>query len=233
MNSPCGMGNRELSEKGEKNTLKIYALADLHGKKDRIDRARTIIAEKQPDLLVLAGDITNYVQPEKTMRQLGRIPIPILCVTGNSDLWPAKKRLKGLDQVTLLDSFAHTVAGIPFAGMNGTIPFPFVSKIGFSERRQIKAMKRVITPGTVLTVHPPPRGILDRAGGKFSVGSFGIRQVLDKTQPLLLICGHVHEQAGYTWVNSTLVVNCAVNKDSFGAMIELEKNKIIKVEMII
>jgi len=177
--------------------MKIYAVADLHGKKDRIDRVKAVIQKKHPDVLVIAGDITNYIFPGRTCRQLDNISIPIFCVTGNSDFWPAKKKLNRLNHVSFLDSNPSMIEDISFVGLNGTIVLPFVSKVSFSETKKINDLQDIVTPETILVAHPPPRGICDKAGGKVSVGSFGIKQIIDMTPPLILICGHVHEQAGY------------------------------------
>ena len=38
----------------------IYAVADIHGQRDRIALIRSKILEYKPDVLVVAGDITYY-----------------------------------------------------------------------------------------------------------------------------------------------------------------------------
>lgn len=90
----------------------------------------------------------------------------------------------------------------------------------------------MITAETVLVVHPPPRGILDRAFGKVHVGSRRLRGFLLQTRPRLLICGHVHEDSGAASIGRTLVVNCALSRDCGGALIEVAPGTAAKVEII-
>jgi uncharacterized protein len=77
----------------------------------------------------------------------------------------------------------------------------------------------------ILNIHVPPYGLLDTCpaldtsvdpprpvvkGGQMisaSVGSTAVRQRLADTQPLLALCGHVHEARGAVPLGGTLVVN--------------------------
>ena len=66
--------------------MRIYAVADIHGKPDRLERIEYQIAAIHPQLLVVAGDITNYVSPIRTLSRIGALPVPVLAIRGNSDL---------------------------------------------------------------------------------------------------------------------------------------------------
>ena len=70
--------------------------------------------------------------------------------------------------------------------------------------------------------HPPPRGVCDKVA-RFSAGSQNLFDFIDTAQPKMLLCGHIHEQAGQGFINNTLVINCAVNTIRAGAIIDLEK----------
>ena len=213
--------------------MRIYAVADIHGKTEKIAKIKDVILRNTPDILVIAGDITNYVSPLKTFDQLKDIPIPILGIRGNSDLKRVETLLQNQANAVLLSHVPLTYKNISFTGLSGTIPLPFLSKICFREKRLLDRLKPVTTPQTILVVHPPPRGVCDKVGNKFSAGSFKLKTFIEKYPPLMVLCGHIHEQAGYQFLKNTLVVNCAMNKTYSGAIIDYFYNKPLKIKMII
>ena len=213
--------------------MRIYAVADIHGKIDKIARIKEVILGNTPDILVIAGDISNYFSPLKTFDQLKNIPIPILGIRGNSDLKRVERLLQKQKNTILLNYVPVTYQNSQFLGINGTIPLPFASKICFKEAHQLNAIKHTITPQTILVVHPPPRGVCDKVGNRFCAGSFQLKTFIEKHPPLMVLCGHIHEQAGYQFLKNTLVVNCAMNKTYSGAIIDYFYNKPLKIKMII
>lgn len=213
--------------------MRIYAVADIHGKIEKIARIKKVILGNTPDILVIAGDISNYVSPLKTLKQLKDIPIPILGIRGNSDLKRVEGLLQNQDNTTLLNHVPVIYQNSQFLGLNGTIPLPFFSKICLKEAQRLDAIKYNITPQTILVVHPPPRGVCDKVGNKFSAGSLQLKTFIEKHPPLMVLCGHIHEQAGYQFLKNTLVVNCAMNKIYGGAIIDCCKNMCLRVKMVI
>ena len=213
--------------------MRIYAVADIHGKTEKIAKIKDVISCETPDILVIAGDITNFIFPLKTLERLKDIPIPIFCIRGNSDLKYVEGLLQDQKNTTVLNHIPEAVQHVWFLGLNGTIPLPFLSKISFREAQPLDALKHSITPETILVVHPPPRGICDKVGKKFSAGSFQLKTLIENYPPLMVLCGHIHEQAGYRFFKNILVVNCAMNKKSSGAIIDCCKDVPLKVRMII
>ncbi len=212
--------------------MRVYAVADIHGKIDRIEAVRTVIRKESPDLLVIAGDMCRFLSPNNILTRLTGLDIPIFCVRGNSDPGRLTDLIGNHRQMTLLDPEPIQFEGMRFAGLNGTIPLPFVSKVGLNESRLFRETARYMTPNTILVVHPPPRGIRDRVGGRFSAGSFHLRQFVEKHTPLMVLCGHIHEQAGFQYLNRTLVVNCAMNRQYLGAIIDCDAKGLSGVTMV-
>jgi Icc-related predicted phosphoesterase len=93
-------------------------------------------------------------------------------------------------------------------------------------------MGKLVEKDTVVVVHTPPWGCRDEVMGKFSAGSKGLRRFILKQQPVLLICGHIHERPGLAHIGRTTVVNCAVGHRSRGAMIEYRPGQTPRVEML-
>lgn len=213
--------------------MRIYAAADIHGRTDLIERIKKIVDKESPDLMVIAGDITQYLFPLKVLSQLEEIGLPVFAVRGNSDLKGVETLIKQRGKIILLNHLPLEYQEKSFLGLNGTLPLPFVSKVCLNEAKHFRKIETLVTPETILVAHPPPRGICDKVGNRFSAGSFCLRRFIENHPPLMVVCGHIHEQAGYRYLKNTLIVNCAVNKTSTGAIIDCEKNKPLRIKMVI
>ena len=97
--------------------MRIYAVADIHANPERFQRIRAVVSEHQPDVLVIAGDIINYIQPEKTFKILTDLSIPVLAVRGNSDPAYVEKYLNRLTNFTSLHLNKVILNSIPFTGL--------------------------------------------------------------------------------------------------------------------
>lgn len=212
--------------------MRIYAVADIHADPERIDKIRSVTASCQPDVLVAAGDIINYIFPSKTLRQLNDLPVPVLMVRGNSDPGYVDKYVKQYANLNSLNLKQVIINSVPFSGLSGTIPLPFRNRVGFSEKRLMDQIASMIHPQTVLVAHTPPYGCLDQVAGRFHSGSKMIRRLVKEKQPRMMICGHIHEAAGIEAVGRTIVVNCSLPKNGQGMMIELEADRRPVIENI-
>lgn len=110
--------------------MRIAATADLHfapsnqaSLRDQLNKVRD-----EADVLVLAGDLTNYGQPsemEPLLNALVRIRIPTIAVLGNHDYESGKeeelKQMMGSAGVKVLDGSAYERDGVGFAGTKGFV----------------------------------------------------------------------------------------------------------------
>lgn len=81
----------------------------------------------------------------------------------------------------------------------------------------------MLRTSSVLVTHPPPYGVRDRVLGRFHAGSRAVRRLVDLFSPALVICGHIHEQAGVETIGRTTVVNCAMGgRSGAGALISYD-----------
>jgi Icc-related predicted phosphoesterase len=212
--------------------MRIYAVADIHAKKYRLELIRKNVEQHSPDVLVVAGDSANYFNPEPVFRELNSLPVPVLAVRGNTDPRSANRILKNGSNLYNLHLNPMTVNEIRFVGVGGTIPIPFKSRLCLLETRLIRKLKECLTPETVLVAHPPPYGILDRVLGRFSAGSNAVFSILKGSPPKLFICGHIHETPGVVSYNGTEVVNCTMGKKSAGALIEYDGRNTPRIQML-
>lgn len=212
--------------------MKILAVADIHGCLYKLEELRHTADVLKPDLMVIAGDISNYVRPRKSIQALSNMPVPVLAVRGNSDLLGVKRLLSDSPLIKDLHLKRLSFNGTPFVGIGGTIPFPFRSRICLKESSQLAKIKPLVDQQTIVVSHTPPFRILDCMAKRFPVGSRGLRQFVLSCKPRMLICGHIHECMGSQYEGDTVVVNCSIGNGGKGALIELIPNKAPRVRFI-
>lgn len=212
--------------------MRIYATADIHGRQERLHAIRNAISFHRPDVLVLAGDITNYTRPIPTMDLLNDLPVPVLAVRGNTDPAKIETLIDNYSNITLLHLNEIIMNDTAFVGVSGTIPLPFRSRLCFRENSIIETIRPLIKKHSVLIVHPPPWGILDDAFGKFHAGCKSLRKLVSELQPRIVICGHIHESLGTAYIGETLVVNCSMGKRGTGVIIECNTQETPKVTLL-
>ena len=200
----------------------IYAAADIHGRPERLAALETHIAAHQPDVLVLAGDISRRRRPQEAIAPLSRLCRPVLLVRGNSDSRRLDALLDRYPNLNNLHLVRKAIDTIEFVGCGGTLPLPFHSRLGFNESAVASRLSDLLQPGSVLVVHPPPHGIRDRVLGRFHAGSQAVKRLMVRRSPALVICGHIHEQSGVDRSGDTVVVNCAVNRKCGGVLIRYD-----------
>jgi Icc-related predicted phosphoesterase len=212
--------------------MRVYAVADIHGKNDRFERIRDNLSDLKADILILAGDITNYTKPGKILSRLNALPVPVLVIRGNSDLKRVDRLFQVFPNCIPLHAVCTMIKSIPFVGISGTLPIPFRSRICLNEESNLKKIESLVNTHTVLVTHTPPRGYQDLVMGRFHAGSNGLLKLIKKRRPQIMICGHIHEDGGMSTVGKTRVVNCALSRTNSGALIVFENGNLAGLEMI-
>jgi len=212
--------------------MRIYAVSDIHGREARISKIRANVVEYAPDVLVVAGDMASYRGHRVVLSRLNALGLPVLAVRGNAD-WPSVDgELEALPRTQSLHLKETVLNGVAFTGVSGTLPFPFRSRLRLIERPILERMVSLVTGQSVLVTHPPPWGTLDEVLGRFHAGCRGLRGLVLKQQPRMLICGHIHERPGTARLGETLVVNCNMGGARGGAMIDLDMDQDPRVTML-
>jgi Icc-related predicted phosphoesterase len=166
------------------------------------------------------------------IKALSDMPVPVIAVRGNTDLPVVDRLIDRYPNVSNAHLKKIAVKDRWFIGMGGTVPVPFRSRIRFREKRALQKAGALLNKTSVLVVHPPPWGTLDRVFGKFHAGSKGLLRLLDEAEPALCICGHIHEMPGYEHIGRTLVVNCSIGWRGAGSLIELSEDGAARAETI-
>ena len=213
-------------------TVRLLAVADLHARAARLDRLAAAVARLAPDAVVVAGDVTAYLAPDPVIARLARLPVPVLAVRGNSDLPVVARLLDHYSGTRHLHLRPTVVAGVRVVGVSGTIPLPFATRLGWGEADALRRLEPLVDAGTVLVTHPPPRGTLDEAFGRFHAGSAALRELVLRRAPAVLLCGHIHERAGVATLGRTLVVNCSVGRSGDGALVTIAPGAPPRAELL-
>ncbi len=199
--------------------MKIYTIADIHGSQFRLNLILKNIERFLPDLVVICGDITQFGPAETAKNFLDQIPVETFALKGNIDTSDVDR---GIDEskATRIEMKRAIKKGIPFIGING---------MDSSQLKNIVENK-LLDKSSVLVSHEPPYGAQDKVFLGKHAGVKELRGLVDKYKPRLVLCGHIHENPGFSKIGNTTVVNCSMGKRGEGAIIEI--NKDISVEMI-
>ena len=212
--------------------MRIYAVSDIHGNAEKLSKIRRNVAEHNPDVLVVAGDITNYHGHRRVVSGLNDMGLPVLAVRGNSDLPVVDRLLRAFPRTGSLDLKETVLNGVRFTGVSGAIPVPFRTRLRWIERPVLEQMLGLVQGHSILVAHPPPWGTLDEVLGKFHAGCRGLEEIVRKRQPCMLLCGHIHESPGTARLGKTLVINCNMGRRRAGAMIDWNESREPCVHML-
>lgn len=189
----------------------IYAVADIHGQRERLARIEEMVTLMSPDALVIAGDITAYPGDRETLHRLDRLPCPVLFVPGNMDPHSLYDTPDGFLRLVSVYRKGICLHGLQFYG-------PLAAPPEHSSG--------------VLISHYPPWGILDTGFDGFSGGSRDVRRYVLEQRPKVLFCGHIHEQRGIATLNGTLVINCSMGTKGNGALLKIGEKSDFRAELL-
>jgi Icc-related predicted phosphoesterase len=184
--------------------LKALLLADLHGEYGKM----STFMDSNPDIVFIAGDITNMGTAKDLEACIARVPVPIFAVPGNCDPEEVIAALDSSKCVNLHGSHIN-LGEISLVGIGGSNPTPFNTPTEFTDKQIDDLMKKGMqrmekTKHNVLISHAPPYGVLDEINGN-RVGSQTVAQYLNSFD--LVCCAHIHENQGIEEVDGVKVVN--------------------------
>lgn len=84
----------------------------------------------------------------------------------------------------------------------------------------------------IVCTHVPPHGIRDKTTHGNNAGSPEFKEIIEEVQPLLWLCGHIHEARGIEKFEETTVINAAASNQILGYDIEINDKQIKNIEEI-
>jgi uncharacterized protein len=199
--------------------MRIAATADIHFSPQSYDRIREPLGRvrDEADVLVIAGDLTNYGKVEEMhslLNALVRLRIPIVAVLGNHDYESGQEqeliKMMTTEGIKVLDGSSYERDGVGFAGTKGFIGgFGRGVLTAFGER-EVKAFVQASIDETmkleralsllraekiVIVTHYAP--ITETVRGEPPeiwpyLGSSRLAEVIDRHGAVLAVHGHAH-----------------------------------------
>ncbi len=199
--------------------MKLLAFTDLHGSKKSTDLIIKKAKKENPDFLVCTGDISNWGKNVKDIiSKFKDLEIPLLIISGNHEDGIALEEIsKKFNFVICLDGGSYELEDYVFFGYGGGA----FSKKDKDFERISKKFEKVLNKKKkfILLVHAPPYGTkLDDLPLLGHSGNNSIRKFIEKNNPSLVICGHLHENFNVIDKIKTSVV---VNPGPDGKMIKI------------
>jgi Icc-related predicted phosphoesterase len=175
--------------------VKILAFSDLHLARARA--ADLVAASVDADLVIGAGDFCNMRQGlDQAMQLLSGISAPMVLVPGNAESVD-ELRAVALPNMSILHGTGVEIDGLRLFGLGyGVPPTPFGDWSCDLTEAFAGQMLDACKVADILITHSPPKGVCDVTSGGVSVGSDAIRAAIERVQPQLALCGHIHDSWG-------------------------------------
>ncbi len=187
--------------------MKILAFSDLH---DSPPRAALLVeAAAEADLVIAAGDFCNRRKGlAEAVGLLSGIAAPVLAVPGNTES-AGELRAAAFPGMTVLHGEVTVAQGVTVFGLGYGVPLtPFGTWSCDLTDADAAGMLAACASCDILVTHSPPKGVADRASDGTSLGSTAIRNAIERLQPMLAVCGHIHESWGVEGqIGRTRIVN--------------------------
>jgi Icc-related predicted phosphoesterase len=199
--------------------MRIAALADLHFTPAAYESYKATLEQvrNEADLLVLAGDLTNYgktSEMEPLLNVLVRLRIPTVAVLGNHDYESGQEedlmKMMSAEGIKVLDGTAYERDGVGFAGTKGFIGGfgrGVLTAFGEPEIKRLvqatidealkleRAMSQLRTEKRIVVLHYAP--VISTVQGEPPeifpyLGTSRLAEVVDRHEGTLVIHGHAH-----------------------------------------
>ena len=220
--------------------MKILAVSDLHGNiKPIID----YLNKKRVDLIIIAGDITNFGPAElgeDILNEISSYNVPVLAIPGNCD--PDSIHIN-IDNSQAINIHARNlvIKNIGICGFGGSNPTPFDTPLEFEEVQIYDEAKNALDgikeqKITLFITHAPPYDTkTDLLPSGVHAGSKSIRKIIEELQPTVNICGHIHEARGTDQIGKTRIINPGQLSEGYACLIKIpdvSDNGDIETELI-
>jgi Icc-related predicted phosphoesterase len=192
------------------------------------------------DLLLIAGDVSFAFKGDHTAKHaflagefkqwLDGVPADeIVLVAGNHD--------QSIETHGIPDGLrCHYLedAGLELFGLRiwGTPWQPWFYDWAFNAPRRdgeaFLGQKFAAIPSSVdiVVAHGPPRGYGDVTRGDEHVGSIAMTRTLERVQPQLMVCGHIHPAYGQYRLGATEIINASLVDEDYRPV-----NPVIKTDL--
>ena len=190
----------------------IAYVVDVH---DRFEAVPESIADiGEVDLLVVGGDITTGGTPDDAEAAIERwMPLAprLLALAGNMDSAAIDARLADLG--VGLDASGVVFGDVGVCGVSAAPISPLHTPYELDDEELMRRIESAFAAVAgcrvrIFCPHAPPEGTAcDKLRNGRHVGSVVVRRIVEREQPDLVLCGHIHEARGVDEIGPTRIVN--------------------------
>lgn len=215
--------------------MKLAYLVDVHDRFESVPRAMDAIG--QVDAMVIGGDITTGGTPNAAAEAIEgwRALAPrLLAVAGNMDSPAIDARLADLG--VALNASGARVGDVGIFGVSAAPKSPLHTPYELDdeelESRIARGLEAVRDSRIkVFCPHAPPSDTsCDRLPNGQHVGSPIIRAFIEREQPDVVLCGHIHESRGTDTIGATQIANPGPVMNGHYAVVEIDEGVTIRLD---
>jgi Icc-related predicted phosphoesterase len=159
---------------------------------------------------------------------------PLLAVAGNMD----SPEIDGVLEASgvSINGRGVKVGDVGFFGASASPFSPLHTPYEISEEetaQRIEAGYRAVKDAgvKVFVPHAPPANTkVDKVFLGKHVGSTSVREFIEREQPDVVICGHIHEARGQDMIGKSKIVNCGAASKGYYAVVDIGKEITVTTE---
>ena len=128
---------------------------------------------------------------------------------GNSESYDElREACRDWSSAYVLHGVGARVNEVEFYGLGGGIPVTLFGSWSYDfTEEQAEELLADCPYGGVIVSHSPPHGAVDKSQER-NLGSVALRKAIEDKSPRLVVCGHIHENAGQSeTIGTTAIVN--------------------------
>jgi len=191
--------------------MKILAAGDIHGDIGQVKKLALQAKQEDVDLVVLSGDLTlGEMHTEGLIGPFKKVGKKVVLVPGNHETVATADFLAELYGVKNLHGYSIYVGDVGIFGAGSAniglfqLSEPEMASLLKKGFNNIKDKKTKIM---VTHVHPDST-LMSKFADNLFPGSIAVRRFIEKNQPDIAICSHVHEAEGIEEnIGKTKVIN--------------------------
>ena len=216
-------------------TVFCLALSDIHGK--NINKIPALPGLAEADAVLFAGDLAKFNNDEakSALRHLCDNAKKFFAIPGNCDDMQVESYMDGYG-ANIHRKICELAPGLMIMGLGGSTPSGFFTPREYREEdyalwleqmyRQIPKKSKIM----LLSHNPPFNTRTDVIGTGKHVGGIAVREFIERIQPDICICGHLHESKAVDRLGRTVIVNIGAFMDGNYAHITM-REEAFEVEM--
>jgi len=200
--------------------MKVLAAGDIHGDTGLAEKLAEKAKKEKVDLVILCGDLTFAEQSTKNiLGPFAKRKEKVLLIPGNHETIATADFLAEVYGMKNIHGYSVKYQDIGIFGCGGAN----IGMFQLDEKEIYNLLKQGFDrikyiPKKIMVTHVHPTDTKMEKFTRFFPGSEGIRKAIEKFQPDIMLCSHVHEAEG---IEEKIGKTRVINVGKLGKIIEL------------